>query len=325
MAQVYFSKEIDRILDKLDFSQLGKKVAIKLHFGEKGCTTFLNPEIARKVYKKVESFGKKATLIECNVLYRGSRTNSTEHIKTAREHGFVNMDIDILDGEMGDESIEINGCKIGRGIKKYDSIIVLSHFKGHNMAGFGGALKNSGMGLGSRAGKLHMHSTISPSISSKCIGCGTCVENCDVKAISIENGKAKINPDKCIGCAMCIAVCPEKAVSIPWQSESSSGLQKKIAEYSKAVLSLFNKTIFINVLENITSDCDCMGSKQVPAIENIGILAGSDIVSVEQASLDLANKQGFSKIQKHIGKQEQIDYAEKIGLGSKKYELVELD
>lgn len=203
MGKVFLSKDIARILDKLDYSKLGERVAIKLHFGEKGCRTYVRPELVRAVYDKIVGLGKKAVLVECNVLYRGSRTNSTEHIKIAREHGF-DMPIDILDGEKGDEFVEVEvkeglvrKARLGKGLEKYDSMIVISHFTGHVMAGFGGAIKNLGMGLGSRAGKLHMHSNIIPTTTEKCIGCGVCIEHCNANAISLVNGKAKINPEKC--------------------------------------------------------------------------------------------------------------------------------
>ena len=327
MSKVYLAKNIEKILENTDYSKLGNNVAIKVHFGEKGCNTYIDPELVRKVYGKVESLGKKATLIECNVLYKGSRVNTTSHIATARSHGFTKMDIDILDGENGDEFIEVNGCKIGAGLKKYDSLIVLSHFKGHMAAGFGGAIKNVGMGLGSRAGKLHMHSQVMPQIlGDKCIGCGICAENCNVGAISIQNRVAVINEEKCEGCAMCIAVCPHGAASVPWQGGTHDYLQEKIAQYSGAVLSLFPNAIFINVLENITELCDCMGVPQKPMMDNIGIISSDDIVAIDKAGLDLANKFSdgkFNAINK-VNKDKQIEFAEKFCLGKGEYELIEL-
>jgi uncharacterized protein len=313
----FFSKDFDKILEKTDFSRLGKNVAIKVHFGEKGCDTFVSPELVKRVYQKIISMGKKATLVECNVLYKGERTQASSHIKLAKQHGFYFAPIDILDGEMGDKFIIINGCKLGAGIKKYDSMVVVSHFKGHTMAGFGGALKNLGMGLGSRAGKLAMHSNIKPEvISDKCSGCEICIEHCNAKAISLIEGKSRINPELCEGCAMCIAVCPNKAISIPWQSETSEGLQKKIVDYAAAIINLFNdRMIFINVLEKITEGCDCVNEKQIPIIKDIGFVAGNNIVAVDKMSLDLANKEGFQKVNSHVNKNVQIDYAIKKGLG----------
>lgn len=248
---------------------------------------------------------------------------ASSHIKLAKAHGFDFAPIDILDGELGDKFIEINGCKIGAGLKKYDSLVVISHFKGHEMAGFGASLKNIGMGLGSRAGKLDMHSKISPSIGDKCVGCGLCVEKCGSNAIELLNGKAKIIPEKCTGCAMCIAVCPNKAVVIPWGGATSNNLQERIVDYASAVLSFFKgKAIFINVLKTITEDCDCMSINAKPIMPDIGITTGEDIVAIDKASLDIANKYGFEKVQKQVNKNVQIDYAFERGLGDKEYELI---
>jgi len=325
MTEVYFSKDIDKIIDKINISKLGEKVAIKLHFGEKGCDTYLNPEIARKVHEAIVSTGRKASLVDCNVLYKGSRTTREEHIETAKTHGFGFADINILDGEKGEEFIEVDDCKFGKGIEEYDSFIILSHFKGHPMTGFGGGLKNIGMGFASRAGKLDLHCNVKPSISSRCIGCGVCIDSCNAKAISIVKGKAKINQNLCEGCAMCIAVCPNEAISIPWKSKSAEELQSGIVKYSLAFLKRFPKTIFINVLENITEDCDCFGKKQESVIEDIGILYSDDILSIEKASLELANKQGFEeKVHKNINKDKQIELAEKAKLGDKDYKIIYL-
>jgi uncharacterized protein len=326
MNEIIFKKTINEILENLDFSKLKENVAIKVHFGENGCKTYIKPEIVKAVYEKVISLNKKASLVECNVLYKGERTKASSHIELAKQHGFNFAPIDILDGEDGNEFIEINGCKIGKGIEKYDSMIVITHFKGHVMAGFGGAMKNLGMGLGSRAGKLHMHSTIKPSINNKCTACGLCIQHCNANAITLKKNlfnqtKAKIDSEKCEGCAMCIAICPNNAIAIPWKSETPKGLQEKITDYCLAISKKLNQNIiFINVLENITKDCDCVGQPQKTIMQDIGILAGYDIVSIDKASLDLANKQGFDKMIK-VDKNHQIEYAEKIALGTKEYTL----
>ncbi|MFA5748395.1 MAG: DUF362 domain-containing protein [Candidatus Absconditabacterales bacterium] len=325
MSKVYFSKNIATILKQVDLSKLGNKVGIKVHFGEKGCTTFLNPKIVKAVYDKVTASGREAALIECNVLYKGSRTDATSHLQTAREHGF-DLPIDILDGEHGEEYLNLNGCKIGKGIEKYDSLIILSHVKGHQSAGYGGAIKNIAMGLGSRAGKLDMHSNLRPSISSHCIGCGICAKNCNAQAISFKDNKAIIDKEKCEGCAMCIAVCPNNAVKIPWGGRTNEDLQKRMAEYTKEILEFRPKSIFINVLENITSYCDCLGEEQTPMMANIGILYSDNILPIEKASLDLLAKHSdgdFLKIN-DIDKYRQIELAQEQGLGESDYELIEI-
>jgi uncharacterized protein len=325
-SKVYFAESLEKILGKIDLSKLEKKVAVKVHFGERGNVTYLGPEFAQKVYNKIKSLGKDAALVECNVLYKGSRTNAKDHIATARVHGFQEP-IDILDGEFGKDSIEVNGCKIGKGIENYDSLVVLTHFKGHMHAGFGGSIKNIGMGLGSRAGKLDMHSTVKPSVNQdKCVGCGVCIKNCNDEAIYFNEGKAEIDETKCSGCAMCISVCELRAVNVPWQGGTSERLQEKMAEYAKAILSIIPEAIFINVLHNITEECDCMGIKQKPMMKNVGILASEDIVAVDKASLDLANeysKNKFSKINS-VDKYNQIKVAEELGLGNAAYEFVKI-
>lgn len=301
MEKIYLSKDIEKILGKIDYTRLGKEVAIKLHFGEKGSETYINPDLVKAVYDKIISLGKKASLIECNVLYRGSRTNTTDHLATAKEHGFDFAPINILDGENGQEYLEVDidglikKAKLGKGLQNYDSMIVISHLTGHMMAGFGGALKNIGMGLGSRAGKLQMHSEISPSVNiERCTGCETCIEYCNADAISLVNGKANIDQKKCEGCVMCIAVCPQRAVKIPWDSSTASDLQKKMVDYVDAVFKIISKDrmIFINVLENITKECDCFGIIQEPIMEDIGILTGNDIVAIDKASSDLVKEGG---------------------------------
>ena len=331
MAEVYFSKDIEPILEKIDYSRLGKNVAIKTHFGERGCITYIDPKLVKKVYDKIVSLGKKCALIECNVLYRGSRTIRKDHLKIAKEHGFDFAPIDILDGEKGEEYIEVdvNGlvdkAMLGKGLKKYDSMVVLTHFKGHGFAGYGGVFKNIGMGLGSRAGKLHMHSAVMPYIDkSTCTGCETCIKNCPADAIALVKGKAEINQKKCIGCAMCVSVCPTRVVQVPWDGSTSEEVEKRIVDYTSAVMKIIpkEKMVFINVLKNITPECDCKSFKQKPMMEDIGVLFSYDPVAVDKASLDLAGEK-FDKINK-IYKSVQVNRAAEKGMGSKEYEIIEI-
>jgi len=334
MSKVFFSTDYKKIVEKIDESKLKGKVGIKVHFGEKGNETYLNPEIAKAVYDKVTSLGHESSLVECNVLYKGSRTKREDHVKTAVDHGFGFAPIDILDGEMGEKEVKmkvkkgkIKEARIGGGITQYDSLIVLSHFKGHASAGFGGAFKNLGMGLGSRAGKLHMHSHVNPSVDdSRCTGCGLCVKNCDFDAISIIKSKAVLKDEKCSGCAMCIAVCPQKAIKIPWGGSTNKELQEKIVDYSSALINYFeNNLVYINVLEDITKDCDCAGKKMTPVVEDIGLLFSLDPVALEKASLDLVNEKSnneFGRINE-VDKDYKIKYAEEIGLGIKDYKIYE--
>ena len=334
MEKVYFSNKIDNLIEICDFKRLGSNVAIKTHFGEKGCTTHVSPKLIKLFYDKVIELKKSAVLVECNVLYRGSRTNSKDHIETAIHHGFDFAPIDILDGQKGSEYFSqpidfgiLKEARIGKGLLKYDSMIVISHFKGHEMVGYGGALKNIGMGLGSRSGKLAMHSNVEPIVNlSKCVGCGVCVNNCDFGAISLDDKRAIIDPKKCKGCAMCIAVCPKKAITVPWRGSTSKQLAQKIVEYAGAVVKKIGskKMIYINVLENITPLCDCVGIAQKKLIPDIGFLLSYDPVAIDQASLDLANKYAEFGVVSKQDKSIQVDYGNEIGIGSNKYELINI-
>jgi uncharacterized Fe-S center protein len=306
-------------------------VGLKIHFGEEGNDTHIDP----KLLKDVTKIFSKPKFVECNALYRGSRTKKDDHIKIAKRHGFGFLEIDILDGDAGEEAIEVevntentDKAKLGKGLEKYKKLVALTHFKGHGAAGFGGAMKNVGMGLGSRGGKLDMHSSISPIVNKlKCTACGTCVANCNFGAIKMGK-KAEIIQEKCTGCAMCIAVCPFGAIMIPWTSDSTERLMEKIADYTKAA-EKNRRWWYINFLTNITQDCDCHGTRQKPIMDDIGILLSEDPVAIDSASIDLVAKHNngidpFKKLNgvdgKHI-----LDYAEKIGLGTKDYELIEID
>ncbi|MFP4117723.1 MAG: DUF362 domain-containing protein [Candidatus Woesearchaeota archaeon] len=334
MADVQFSQELRQILDRIDMSRLKGKVAIKVHFGERGCKTYMDPSIVKAVYDKV-SEKHEAALVECNVLYKGSRTIASEHIRLAKEHGFDFAPIDILDGEMGDDEIKVpvndglvDDAKLGKGLEYYDSMVVISHFKGHIAAGFGGALKNIGMGLGSRAGKLHMHSDVNPYITEDlCRGCGICAEKCNQDAITIVDGVATIDEARCNGCAMCIAVCPHGAVKVPWGGSTNEALQKKTIDYADAVMKTVGSEnmVFINLLHDITEECDCVGQVQKPMMENIGFLLSNDPVAIDKASLDLAEKNSdgaFGRFN-NVDNDVQVDYAAEKGIGEKSYKIIE--
>lgn len=335
MNKVYFSKNnIGELFDQLK-ADLISPVGIKTHFGERGNVTFINPKHVEAVYNKVIAEKAEAKLIECNVMYKGSRTNRSDHLETAQEHGFTFAPIEICDGEDGSEEwripVELKHFKeviVGKGLKDFKSLIVVSHFKGHGGNGFGGALKNLGMGLGSRAGKLAMHAAFDLRINEdKCIACGICAAGCPANAITVDDF-AKIDRKKCIGCAMCIANCPQDAVEIPWGGSSSEELQEKIVEYCAGILQEIPGVAYFNVLENITSECDCWGNTMKPLIPDIGILASTDPVALDQASFDLVNKAAgvdLFKKEHHIDATAQLKYAEELGLGKRKYDLVNID
>lgn len=328
MSKVYFAHNLENLpelIEKYDLlTGFSEPVGVKVHFGEKGNETFISAKRIAEVVKLV----KNPTLVECNVLYKSDRSKASSHIKLAKEHGFDFAPIDILDGEEGDEEIELDidsgkhfkKARIGRGIEKYKSLLVVSHFKGHGANGFGGANKNVGMGLASRAGKLALHASIKHNIDTdKCISCGNCINNCPVGAIDYnDNGKAIIDEDKCISCSKCISACNFGAVEIPWGSTNKEVLQERIVEYTQAVVKN-KKCLYINFLENITSKCDCIGESMELMTSDIGILVSADPVAIDQASYDLITKKcpEFT----NLGGTRQLEYGEEFGLGSRKYSL----
>ncbi|MCK5023849.1 MAG: DUF362 domain-containing protein [Candidatus Aenigmarchaeota archaeon] len=251
MSDVYFSPttEKDEIIDSLEilydkisenFNVKGKRVGIKIHFGEKGNKTHINPVFAKKICDIVKGKGGTPELIECNTLYRGKRLKTADHLEIAKMHGFTFAPVVICDDSTKDWEIPIKGkhftkVHIGGAVKKYDMIIAVSHCKGHMAAGYGGALKNMGMGLGSRAGKLAVHAKVKPVFNhSKCKACNKCVESCPADAIVLEE-YAKMDEKKCIGCATCIAVCPYGAVEIPWNGATHKEVQERIVEYALGI------------------------------------------------------------------------------------------
>ena len=324
-------EEISKVFS--DFFQSEDKVAIKLHFGERGSQTYLSPVLTKAIYDSLKERVKEAVLTDCTVLYKGERSFASTHKKLAQDQGFGFAPILIADGEKGQDKIKIpvglkhfKEVKIGAGIKDFNSILALTHFTGHGMTGIGGALKNVGMGLGRKGGKLEMHQHFNLMVNpTLCTGCGACQRECPANAISIgENGKAQIDRKKCIGCGLCVSVCPNGAVERPFgQGGTSKDLQERIVEYALGALK-GKKSYFINVLINITSHCDCLREGlQKPFVPDIGILASDDIVAIEQASLDLVGKEKFSS--RDMDPSGQIDYAEKLGMGKRDYELVELN
>ena len=339
MSEVYFleiKRKSPEILikagektSKLFFDLFDKKdkVAVKVHFGEKGSDTFLSPVLVKSLYAGLKRKVKNAVLVDCTVLYKSERSFAKSHEKLAREHGFSFAPISILDGEKGQDNIKIKvnkkhfkEVKIGAGIKNFNSVLAISHFKGHGLTGFGGALKNVGMGLGSKAGKLVMHKAFKLKIDPVlCRGCRACQRNCSVDAIFFKNEKAQINYDKCIGCGLCVSICPFNAVKMEIGEVLSKELQERIVEYAFGVLKN-RKSFFINVLLDITPGCDCLRGLQRPMTADIGILISKDIVAIEQASLDLVGKKYFEK--PDINPEVQINYAQKLGLGEKKYKLI---
>ena len=334
-------------MDKIDFH--GKYVAIKIHFGELGNLAFLRPNFARYVADYVKELGGYPFLTDCNTLYVGSRKNALDHLDTALRNGFspyaTGCQILIGDGLKGTDDVEVpvNGgilcktAKIGRAIMDADIVISLNHFKGHECTGFGGALKNLGMGSGSRAGKMEMHSAGKPTVDQElCIGCGACVKICAHDAPHIADKRCTIDHTRCAGCGRCIGVCPKDAIT-PAHDETFENLNCKIAEYAKAVVD-GRPNFHINIVNQVSPNCDCHPESDAAIVPDVGMFAAFDPVAVDVASADAVNRQPvnpmsilaeragvpdrFSGTHPTTNWRSGTEHAEKIGLGSMDYELV---
>lgn len=324
-------------------------VALKLHFGEKGNTTYVRPQLIRPLVDKVKEGKGRPFLTDANTLYVGSRANAVDHLQTAVENGFpysvVNAPLVIADGLNGKDyqEVQVNlkhfrEVKIAGAVFHADALIAVSHFKGHEATGFGGVFKNIGMGCGARSGKQQMHSDIKPRVSpEKCKACGRCSKWCPADAIRIDK-QALVENGRCIGCGECTVTCPYGAIKINWQSQPDI-IQEKIVEYTYGVLKdKPGKAGFITFVMNVTPDCDCCGFSDAPLIPDVGVLASCDPVALEQACIDLVNdqpglphtrlgkntaqKDKFRTVYPDIDWNVQLAYAEEIGLGSRRYELL---
>jgi len=324
----------------LDFISKHDKVAVKMHFGEEGNTGYVKPEFVRVACGHILQNQAACFLCDTNTLYRGSRGNSPDHLKIAYEHGFTkeNCSVEVIipdDSRKENVSeIEINQrfikiAKVAKIFQEQDALVGIAHFKGHMMTGFGGALKNIGMGCAAREGKLAQHSDIAPFVKvKKCVGCQECIKTCPQNAICIKNKKAYIDPAKCIGCASCIAACLQNAIEINWEAGGSS-MPQKMVEYAYAVLQTKrDSSAFINFAIKITKECDCLAKDDPRIVPDVGILASLDPVSVDKASFDLvikrANKDIFKQVHPERNALQQLEYAYKLGLGNLEYELIEL-
>jgi uncharacterized protein len=331
-----------------DFDFDRKMTALKLHFGEPGNMAYLRPNYAAVVAKMVQEKGGKPFLTDANTLYKGRRSNGIDHLQTAMENGFnpitTGCNVVIADGIKGTEyrEIEINQkhcktAKIGSAIADSDVLISLTHFKGHEMAGFGGCLKNVGMGSGSIGGKLEMHSDSKPVIQTEsCTACKVCEKYCAHDAIHIVDKKAVIDYKKCVGCGQCVSVCMFDAAQVQWDARK---MQEKMAEYALAVLK--NKpALHINFIMDVSPNCDCWGFNDAPIVPNIGILASTDPVAIDHASVDMVNQapinpncsisnhnhgDRFSLAHPNTEWKASLSHAEEIGLGTINYELIKVE
>ena len=331
------------LLSQIDFKKIlniKDKVCVKTHVGEVKNTTYISPELIELVISKIKEYETYPFLIETTTLYYGPRQNAIGHLNLAYQHGFtydkVGAPFIIADGLLGNAEIEISipgeiykKVSIARDAVFSDAFVIISHPTGHIVTGFGACLKNLGMGLCSKKGKLQQHSSIKPSVKNKnCTFCKECIKWCPEKAIIEQDNYAFILEEKCIGCGECLSVCKFNAVKFNF-GIGSKELQKRIAEYAYgAIINKKNKCVFINVLTDMTTQCDCMDITQTPVIQDIGILTSFDPVAIDQATLDLTKKYNQKDLGKisapHLDPTIQLEHAEKIGVGSRKYELINL-
>ena len=332
----------------------GKFVAIKMHFGELGNLAFLRPNYAKTVADLCKELGGMPFLTDCNTLYPGSRKNALEHLDCANLNGFntvtTGCQIIIGDGLRGTDDVEVpvpnaqycKTAKIGRAVMDADVVISLTHFKGHEATGFGGAIKNIGMGCASRAGKMDQHKSGKPAVEEElCRGCRRCARECGSDAIAYPDGKAVIDYDKCKGCGRCIGACTFDAIYNPNDSANEM-LDRKMAEYAQAVC--YGRPCFhISLVQDISPNCDCHEENDAPILPNIGMFASFDPVALDQACADaclnaqpIANSQlgdnlasegwvghhdHFKDSNPNIEWKATLEQGEKIGLGTRQYIL----
>ena len=343
-------------IEQIDFQR--KMVAIKMHFGEPGNLAFLRPNYAKAVADVIKSLGGVPFLTDCNTLYPGRRKNALEHLEAAYENGFFPLatgcQVIIADGLRGNDDVEVpveNGeyikqAKIGKAVMEADVIISLSHFKGHEQTGFGGAIKNLGMGCGSRRGKMEQHSQGKANVSSECcVGCRKCATQCAHGAISYgEDKKASIDQTKCVGCGRCIAVCNFDAIHAG-NDCAIEELSCRMAEYAKAVV--YGRPHFhVSLVIDVSPYCDCHGENDVPIVPDVGMFASFDPVALDQACAEACLRQQpipGSHLDEEMHKADFCDHhdhfinsmpttdwklclahCEKIGIGSRSYELIEV-
>ncbi len=367
--------KLKRLVERAGIGQIdfeNKFVAIKIHFGEPGNLSYLRPQYAKVVADVVKSLGGKPFLTDCNTLYVGGRKNALDHLDSAMANGFSPLTTGcqnvIADGLKGTDEVEVpveggeyvQSAKIGRAVMDADVFISLTHFKGHEQAGYGGALKNIGMGCGSRAGKMEQHAAGKPAVDvDACIGCRMCERVCAHGAISFDataerrtaSGRvrtvhlAAIDAGKCVGCGRCIGMCNQDAIE-PMYDQAAEVLNYKIAEYTKAVLQ-GRPSFHVALAIDISPNCDCHAENDTPIVGDVGMFASFDPVALDQACIDavqamptlpgseLADQEAahpddermrdhFHMVHPDTDWESCVAHAEKIGLGTRSYELVEV-
>ncbi len=322
-------------------------LAVKLHPGEEGNTSYVRPEDVLNVITGFAPVTERVFLTDTTVLYPGRRRTAPDYLRLVREHGFGSPHTPpfiVADGLHGEDEILVETpdgfhtkeAHVASVIGGADAMIVISHFKGHLLTGFGGALKNLGMGCASRAGKLYQHSSVKPVISAdRCTACGICASHCHVDAITVGD-RAVIDMEVCTGCGECLGRCPEGAVRVSWNQDMDV-FMKRMVEYAWAAVSVSNPILYVNFVTSVVPDCDCMHDTGPALVNDIGILASTDPVAIDSASLDLvtaapparnaqvkaeAGEDKFMALRPDRDGSLQLSLAESMGLGSTEYRLV---
>lgn len=347
--------KVERLIERIGITKFvkpGELTAIKIHFGELGNDAFVSPVFARKIADAVRAAGAKPFFADTNTLYTGSRSNAADHYETAIAHGFdfavCGAPVIIADGLKSGDWREVwigqkwfQSVKIAGGFADADSLVVVSHFKGHNQAGFGGAIKNLAMGCAPKAGKREQHSLRFVVKEEKCLGCLACAAVCPASAIAAEAGKARIDRAACIGCAECQGRCPAGAIRPDWDVDMAEFTEKLVEYAYGAVSKKKGKVLYITFVKDVAPDCDCTPWTDLPVVADIGLLASTDPVAIDQAAYDLvtaapvapgsllegmvgAGDDKFAAIHPETRGLVQLEHGEIIGLGSRKYELISL-
>jgi len=342
-GQKRISDKAVKLFQKGNFARCFQKndfTAVKVHIGEGTNTTYIKAPCFKGLIEQLKKLKTKPFLTDTSTLYTGRRYNAVDHCLHATEHGFDAHRLGIpfipTDGLMGtsETTIRINAplnktVSIAYDIERCQSILSLAHFTGHEASGIGATLKTIGMGCASRKGKMRQHASLKPRITIKCTRCGECISHCFFKAITMGKKRARINPKKCVGCAECVAVCRFNAVQYDWGAENKK-LQKNISEHALGALKgKKNRAVFFNFILSVTEDCDCFKRPKMKKIApDIGIAASTDPVAIDKASIDLVEKRTGKKIQnllkRDVSPFYQIEHAEKIGLGTTDYRLIEV-
>jgi uncharacterized Fe-S center protein len=330
-------------------------VAVKMHFGEKGNNAYVRPLYVSWITGYLKKRGARPFLTDTCTLYVGSRGEAVSHYQAAVGNGFdpavIGAPVIIAGGLRGTrgEPVQIYGkhfeeVEIAPEILDSDILMGVTHFKGHEMSGFGGTLKNFGMGAASRGGKLAMHSRVTPYVNKEsCNGCRSCIQWCSFEAIVPDGEKVIIDETRCSGCGACLSVCPQGAIRIVWD-EQTADMQEKMAEYAAGALKghIPDRSFFLNFITQVSPLCDCYPFADSPIVPDIGILASTDPVALDQASADLVNSQTglassalpeeaigagvdkFKALHPGVDWEIQLDHAVTLGLGNRDYSLVDL-